>query len=147
MEQDCERSPCAYQVPVRLSRLWLPPPLPESHLAQNVPFDQLIRLPSGLRVPVTNCHPGALILFCPCSCPGEVSPLSLVKVRKAPLLLIDACFVESPWAHQAPVKAAADWFGGNCAAALSTLSMRPIVIQNKSNPVLTCLRCICFSSY
>src|ERR1700722_20424184 len=104
MLQDWDRFPCAYQVPVRLSRLWPPPP-PELHLAQNVPFDQLIWLPSGLSVPVTNCHPGATMPVCPWYCPGEVSPFSLVSVRKAPLLLIEACLVGAPWAHQAPVRA------------------------------------------
>src|SRR3984885_12169226 len=134
MEQDLERSPWAYQVPVRFSRCPPPPPPPpELHLAQNVPFDQLIWLPSWLRVPVVNCHPGATMPVCPWSCPGEVSPFSLVKVRNAPLLLIEACFVGSPWAHHAPVKAA-DWFDGNWATA--SLAVRLMATTNKTATTL-----------
>src|ERR1700689_3160616 len=111
MEHDWEWFPWAYQVPVRFNRWW--PPSPVSHRAQNVLFDQLIRLPSGLSVPVTNCHPGATIAFWPWYCPVEVSPFSLVKLRNAPLSLIEACFVESPWTHQLPGKAADRGLGGN----------------------------------
>src|SRR6202789_1206584 len=132
MEHDWARFPCAYQAPVRFGRA--PPPV--LHRAQNVPFDQLILLPSWLSVPVTNCHPGATMAFCPWYCPGEVLPLSLVNVGNAPLSAMEACFVGSPWAHQAPVKAAACGLGGNWAAASFTLKIR--LIANTAAKLLPC---------
>ena len=126
-----------YQVPVRFSR-WCPPP-PVLHRAQNVPFDQLIWLPSGLSVPVTNCHPGATMPFWPWYCPVEVSPFSLVKVRNTPLSLMEACLVGSPWAHQPPVKAADRGLGGDWAKACFTLNVR-LTAKTAAQNVMTAAR-------
>jgi hypothetical protein len=41
----------------------------------------------------------------------------------------------SPWAHQAPVKAADCWLGGNWATAAFTPSVRIIATHNKSPEV------------
>src|SRR5580704_13076271 len=142
IEHDLERSPCAYHVPVRFSRLWPPPPPPELHRAQNVPFDQLIWLPSGLRVPLTNCHPGATMPVCPWYCPVDVSPFSFVNVRNAPLSLIEACLVGSPWAHHAPVNAADCGFGGNWAAACFTLNARLMAQAAANKNLMDRLACI-----
>jgi CubicO group peptidase (beta-lactamase class C family) len=81
-----------------------PPPPPLLQRAQNVPLDQLMRMPSAVNVPCTNCHSSATKTFCciPCKCPIEVLPLSFVRLKNAPLLLIDACLAGSPCAHQAP---------------------------------------------
>src|SRR6185312_8597626 len=78
------------------------PPLGQR--AHIVPFDQLIWLPSGLNRPTTNCHSGAMIWSGACRWPYEVLPVSLVSVRKTPVLpvAIEACFDGSPCAHQVP---------------------------------------------
>jgi hypothetical protein len=50
----------------------------------------------------------ATIWFDPWRFPIDVSPLSFVRFKNAPLLLIEACFVRSPCTHQVP-KNPAPW--------------------------------------
>src|SRR5579872_1127399 len=98
--QRCERLPLRYQVPSMRGRRQPPPPPLLLQRCQLVPLDQLICEPSGVSVPVTNCQPGADITFGPCRVPGDVSPCSLVRLKKTPpLLVIEACLFGSPCAH------------------------------------------------
>jgi hypothetical protein len=48
---------------------------------------------------------------------------------------MEACLEGSPWAHQAPVKAADCGLAGNWATALFTLSVRLRATHNKSPEV------------
>ena len=67
----------------------------------------------------------------------DVSPFSLVRFRKAPLSLIEACFEGSPCAHQAPANFEACDPGIWADAGVALQIRRAIVLAEASNIWIT----------
>ena len=84
--------PSAYQVPSSLKSryVWLSLFAEAEQRIQNVPFDQSIRLPSLMSVPVMNRQPGAKMVRSSRPRPIEAFVDVTFSVRKDPLSVIVA---------------------------------------------------------